>query len=200
MPTHIDIPGPTGTIEASVETPEQTAGRIAVLAHPHPQYGGSMHDAVLDVLARQLLDAGTLVVRFNFRGVGGSDGHYDNGRGEADDLLAVVAWAAREYADSALLLGGYSFGAAMTWRACTLGAQPQQVLLLAPPVGTMAFDGNLPDCPVEVFAGEQDEFIDPSKLAAWQGVTVHQIAGANHFFSGRINELAAAIRATLSQH
>ncbi len=197
MPTNIDIPGPAGAIDARLDTPAQPVGRIAVLAHPHPQYGGSMHDAVLDVLARELLDAGTHVVRFNFRGVGGSEGHYDNGHGEADDVLAVIAWATSEHPDSALIVGGYSFGAAMTWRACTHGAAPRQVLLVAPPVGTMPFDGDPPDCPVHVFAGEQDEFIDPAKLAAWKGVTVQQIAGANHFFTGRSNELAAAIRTAL---
>lgn len=198
MHTFMDIPGPAGALEARIDTPANPAGRIAVLAHPHPQYGGSMHDAVLDVLARELLATGTQVARFNFRGVGGSEGKYDNGHGEADDVLSVVAWAESEHSGSALVLGGYSFGSAMAWRACARGAAPQQVLLIAPPVGTMPFEGDPPGCPVHVFAGEQDEFIDAARLAAWQGVTTHQIAGANHFFMGRSSDLAAAIRAVLA--
>ena len=98
------IPGPVGALEARVEA--GGSGRWAILCHPHPLYGGSMHDAVLDTVATVLAEQDVGRVRFNFRGVGASDGQYDEGRGEADDLIAVRDWLATEHAPDELWLGG----------------------------------------------------------------------------------------------
>ena len=195
---NIDIPGPTGVLEAMLDATGEVPENFAVLCHPHPQYGGNMFDTVLDVLATacQRYDVATL--RFNFRGVGASAGGYDNGSGEVQDLLAAIAWLKTEYAVRDLWLGGYSFGANVVWKALPLTEAPQRVLLVAPPVGFMDFDGPGPGCPVDVFAGDADEFIDNDVLARWQDVESHLIHGANHFFMGAQDQLGTAIDEVLS--
>ena len=191
------VAGPAGALETRLTRPEAPSGGTALLCHPHPQYGGNMNDAVLDVLARELLARGVTVARFNFRGVGRSEGRYDGQGGEAGDVRAMLDWLEAEHGPDAPILGGYSFGAAMAWQACQAGATPSRVLLIAPPVGMMPFEGAPLDCPVAVFAGDQDEFIDAEVLARWQGPEISIIQGANHFFSGRWDQLGAAIRSQI---
>lgn len=184
----MQIPGPTGTLEARLDEAQTRATdspRIAVLCHPHPQYGGSMHDAVLETATGALLAAGIDCVRFNFRGVGASAGVYDHGVGEVDDANAVLAWA-RDTEPSEIWLAGYSFGARVAWQVLANPATEITVargLLIAPPVGSMSFDGAT-TAPVDVFAGDADEFIESAALDAWQGVNIHRIPSANHFFMG----------------
>jgi len=190
----MEIPGPTGTIEAHHQPAAGPHGAEVVLCHPHPLYGGSMHDGVLDCAARTLLAGGMGVLRFNFRGVGQSDGQFDGGRGEVDDLLAAIAWLRERAPDAPLWLGGYSFGGHVAWQAAPLATGTERILLLAPPIGPMVFAPNPLDCPVDVFAGDRDEFLDAGALAAWAGVRVHVVPGADHFFSGRLDDLADRIR------
>ena len=87
------IQGPAGPIEAMLEQPIDNGAAVAILCHPHPMYGGSMNDAVLGLVGEALAEVGVNRLRFNFRGVGESRGRFDEGRGEADDLLAVIDWA-----------------------------------------------------------------------------------------------------------
>jgi uncharacterized protein len=190
----MEISGPAGAIEAHYQAATGANAAQAVLCHPHPQYGGNMHDAVLDCAARVLLAAGLGVLRFNFRGVGRSHGSYDGGRGEVDDLAAAITWLRDAQPDAPLWLGGYSFGAWIAWQALPVDLALQRVLLLAPPVGPMVFASRPVPFPVDVFAGDADEFLDPRALAAWAGVTVHVIPGADHFFAGRFDALAERIR------
>ncbi|MFU8813921.1 MAG: alpha/beta hydrolase [Pseudomonadales bacterium] len=201
----MEITGPAGRIDADYQAASATPIAQAVLCHPHPQYGGNMHDAVLDCAATVLLDAGVGVLRFNFRGVGRSAGSYDGGRGELDDLLAAVAWLQQAYPNQPLWLGGYSFGAHVAWQAsaaasaaaAAAAAAPQRVLLLAPPIGAMPFPAHQPHCRVDVFAGDSDQFIDQPRLAAWAEADVHLIPGADHFFTGKTAALAEQIREAL---
>ncbi|TNF90502.1 MAG: alpha/beta fold hydrolase, partial [Gammaproteobacteria bacterium] len=163
MRTSQIIEGPAGGIEAIFETPEQPVGGIAVLCHPHPQYGGSMHDAVVDVLRQTLIRAGVATLRFNFRGVGASAGSYSGSGGEAEDLAAVLNWVRDQYPEDALLLGGYSFGASMAAEVASR-FEVSRLILIAPPVGSMAVqapDGNVP---TDVFVGSADAFVDPAVL------------------------------------
>lgn len=193
----LSLTGPAGAIEAELTGGE--SGPVAVLCHPHPLYGGSMHDAVLDTVARVLSRNGITALRFNFRGVGASAGRHDGGSGEVDDLRAVLGWLAATHPDRPRLLGGYSFGAAVT---CALLADPEtagieRALLVAPPVGRLPVtepDGRVP---VDVFAGDADPFVDIGVLSGWRHARIHPIAGADHFFNGAWSDLEQAIGAAL---
>lgn len=183
------IDGPSGQIEAQFDQPRRT--RVActsILCHPHPLYGGSMRDLVLDTVAQALLANGISCLRFNFRGVGASAGSHDNGNGEIDDLLAAIEWVRSEYPNDRLMLTGYSFGAHVTWQT-TERVSPEQVLLIAPPVGAMGFSDIRTEAVIHAIAGDQDDFVDCNKLQALAGVDAHIIEGADHFFAGQMGEL-----------
>ena len=190
------IPGPAGALETRVEA--GGSGRWAILCHPHPLYGGSMHDAVLDTVAAVLAEQDVGRVRFNFRGVGASDGHYDEGRGEADDLVAVRDWLKAEHGPEELWLGGYSFGSSVVWRAASRVSEARQIVLIAPPVGAMDFAA--PDdaltAQVTIVAGTDDPFVDLAAVRQWAAgrCEVRTVDGADHFFAGRWDALAAALR------
>ena len=192
------IPGPAGALEAHVEA--GGSRRWAILCHPHPLYGGSMHDAVLDTVATVLAEQDIGRVRFNFRGVGASDGQYDDGRGEADDLVAVRDWLAAEHAPGELWLAGYSFGSNVVWRTRHRIPEARRIVLIAPPVGAMDFAP--PDeaeaAEVTVVAGDRDAFVDLDALRHWSGdrCDVRTVAGADHFFAARWEALATALRAS----
>ncbi len=191
----LHIPGPAGALEARLTGP--VTDRIAVLCHPHPLYGGSMHDGVLAILADALASAGVAALRFNFRGVGGSEGSHDGKGGERSDLEAVLNWLRSSHPDATLLLGGYSFGASVVSTLEDPGPA-ERVLLIAPPVGnleTKAPDGTIP---VHVFVGDQDAFVDLNALeAAWTQADIHVLPGADHFFGTAVAELQAAISSAL---
>lgn len=193
----IDIPGPAGALEARLSDTQPGDGRYAVLCHPHPQYGGTMDDAVLNILTRPLERRGVACLRFNFRGAGASEGRHDGHGGEVDDVLAVAAWLQAEHAPASLTLGGYSFGANMIWRALDKLTAPERVLLVAPPVGAMDFAARELDCPVDIFVGDADQYVSLEALEAWHGIRAHVIGGADHFFGGKWKELEAAIEKVL---
>ena len=187
------IPGPAGALEAALERPIDAGAAVAILCHPHPMYGGSMHDAVLGLVGEALADVGVNRLRFNFRGVGESGGRFDEGRGEVDDLLAVIDWTEAQGA-AAFWLAGYSFGAHIVCQALPRAPQPARVLLVAPPTAAMAMRLEAPPCPLDVFAGDRDQFVDQDALSDWPGARTHLISGADHFFSGTAEALLEAIR------
>ena len=135
----LTLTGPAGPIEAVLDLPEadlfEAPHGTAVIAHPHPQFGGTMTNKVVQTIARACVQCGWRAVRFNFRGVGASGGHYDEGRGEVDDMLAVVAQTAP--ADQPLLLAGFSFGGFIAARAIDT-LHPQRAIAGAVLVGTAA--------------------------------------------------------------
>ncbi len=189
------INGPAGPLEAALDCAPNEKTVTAVLCHPHPQYGGSMHDAVLQSAAEVLLANGVNCLRFNFRGVGDSAGSFDHGNGETDDLLAVINWQREEYPRDKLWLCGYSFGANVVWRALST-ANPQRAVLIAPPVGMMEF-GPAPDAVehLDAIAGDRDDFVDKDKFNDWAGINSHVIAGADHFFSAGHEDLKETLAA-----
>jgi alpha/beta superfamily hydrolase len=201
-PQAVSIPGPAGTLEARIEDPiavGQARQVIGVVCHPHPLHGGTMQNKVVHTAARAMQEAGAATVRFNFRGVGGSTGVYDNGVGELADALAVVDWARAHFDCDALWLAGFSFGAATALQAATRGAAPRKLVTIAPPVGRIIVEPiPRPDCPWLVVQGDQDELVDVALVQRWvAGYTpapeLAVLAGAEHFFHGRLNELRGTI-------
>lgn len=195
----VTIPGPAGPLQA-IAAPSPN-GRWAVLCHPHPLYGGSMDDAVLHTVDGVLAARGFGRLRFNFRGVGSSAGQFDDGIGETEDLLATCAWLAAEQEPAALSLAGYSFGAVVAWRAHTQLAGVERLILVAPPTAMLRLeDTPHPATPVTVIAGDDDPYCT---LEAFQrtggGFDVHAIAGADHFFAGKWDELAAALAQAIDE-
>ena len=199
--TTFALPGPAGPLEVAVAVPESDCARAgtAVICHPNPQQGGTMRNKVVAMLERSLRESGLATVRFNFRGVGQSEGAYDNGRGEVLDLMAVAAWAQQARPDDAFWLGGFSFGA---WVAL-LGARQlpvRQVISIAPPVGMRDFTGVLPPpCPWLVIQGEQDEIVSPAAVFDWVGQqqpapTLVRMPETGHFFHRRLLDLRGAIK------
>ena len=197
MKNYHDIAGPAGALEVMVDRPNDRATAWAVLCHPHPLYGGSMHDGVLDAASSVLLYRDINVVRFNFRGVGRSEGAHAGGAGEADDLVAVLAWLAATHAPERTLLGGYSFGSSIAWQVAAKVEGLDRLLLIAPPAGMMPFDAPPPACPVHAIWGDADSFIDEDALGALPGITSHCVDDADHFFAGCQEALAAAVDSAL---
>ena len=197
----LTIPGPAGALEVAVEFPKPEEARrgVAVIAHPNPPEGGTMHNKVVTMCARALTESGITAVRFNFRGVGASEGAFDNGRGEVLDLLAVAEWVRAQRPDDALWLGGFSFG---SWVALLAARQlpVKQMITIAPPVGLRDFAGVLPPpCPWLLIQGEADEVVNPADVFAWAAAqspapTVVRMPDTSHFFHRRLIDLRGAIR------
>ncbi len=188
------LAGPAGTIEAVAEAPHGDAPRgVAVLCHPHPLHGGTMDNKVVQTLARALRQVGWRTVRFNFRGVGGSAGHWDDGRGEVDDALAVIA-AVRDAA-LPLVLGGFSFGGYVASRAAARLQPPAHRLVLVAPA-----TGNFDVAPVPedtlVIHGEADDVVPLAATLDWarpQALPIVVVPGVGHFFHGRLPLLKSLV-------
>lgn len=198
MDQPLTIAGEAGNIDARLTTTDQASVRgIAVLCHPHPSYGGSMDDAVLNTAAETLCRNGYHCLRFNFRGVGASDGAFDSGIGEQKDVVSAVEFARAQAHGQHILLVGYSFGAAMAWNAASHAGELAQLLLIAPPTSAMAFDSGPPPCPATALYGSLDDYVSETALAAYGEVIWSVIEGADHFFSGQHEQLATLIADSL---
>ncbi|WP_028604393.1 alpha/beta hydrolase [Ottowia thiooxydans] len=192
----LTLSGPVGAIEAVLDTPSpdlfQTPLGTVVVAHPHPQFGGTMTNKVVQTIARAFVQSGWRAVRFNFRGVGASAGTYDEGRGELDDLLSVVG--AQAPSDQPLALAGFSFGAFVT--ACAL----ERLRLVRPIasavlVGTAVSRFNADPVHTDlhpqtlVIHGEQDDTVPLAAVLDWarpQSLPVTVVPGGEHFFHGQL--------------
>jgi alpha/beta superfamily hydrolase len=212
------IEGPTGVLQALVETPVTEHGEaltvpaFAVVCHPHPLFGGTLDNKVVYTVARAFEQLGAPAIRFNFRGVAASTGSYDEGRGESDDALAVIAWGRQRWPDTPLWLAGFSFGGAVALRIAAR-ARPERLVLVAPGItrlertDTDAARAAEPACPWLIVQGEADDVVPAPAVLAWAagrqplpGVPppeVRLLPDAGHFFHGRINELREAVLAFL---
>ncbi len=201
----LTIAGPVGGIEALVDLPapgtHAEALGVAVIAHPHPLFGGTMDNKVVQTLARAFVLSGWRAVRFNFRGVGASQGAYDDGRGELEDLLAVVA---NQAPGGALALAGFSFGAFVTSHAISHLA-PNRALGPLVLVGTAASGFQVAPVPVDlhqttlVVHGESDDTVPLSDVMNWarpQELPVTVVPGGGHFFHGQL----PLLRGLVSRH
>lgn len=193
------IDGPDGAIETLIERPpDPRAGIIAICCHPHPLYGGTMQNKVVHTLARAALDQRVTSLRFNFRGVGGSAGVYDNGVGETDDTVAVADWARRERGAMRLWSLGFSFGSFVAFQLAAL-RNAELLVTVAPPVQRFEFAKlEVPRCPWLVAQGDRDDLVNHEAVLDWTR-TVHPppqvriLPGAEHFFHGRLTVLRTLV-------
>jgi uncharacterized protein len=196
------LDGPSGVLEVQSDAPVLATGvsarGVAVIAHPHPLFGGTMDNKVVQTLARAFVQCGWHAVRFNFRGVAGSQGVYDEGRGELQDLLAVVAHAAPT---GPLALAGFSFGAFVTShavRTLQLGRQPEKLVLVGTAVTRFDVAPVLPELHDRtlVVHGEQDDTVPLADVLQWarpQSLPVTVVPGVEHFFHGQLPLLRSLV-------
>ncbi len=198
----ITLHGPAGILQAIAASPknaENGPGIVTIVCHPHSLMGGTMDNKVVHTVARARRDCGHRTVRFNFRGVAGSEGEFAHGIGESDDLLAVIDWVRQVRPQDRIWLAGFSFGAYVAARTCARaverGDPVDQLLLIAPAVVNYDFDNLLQfPVPLQLVYGDADEVVDPQAIANWFGQvrspkTVLCLPAAGHFFHGRLTEL-----------
>jgi uncharacterized protein len=205
-PDKILIPGPAGVIEAVVEDPTDQIEPKAfmVICHPHPQHGGTMNNKVVTTLARAAHELGVATIRFNYRGVEGSAGSFDDGNGELLDALAVVAWGREHWPDADVWLAGFSFGGFIALRACTTRGvgRVDRLVTIAPALarnyGSLR-EISVPNCPWLIVQGDADDVIDGNIVIDWAEqlepppvLTV--LPGVGHFFHGQLPELQEAVQ------
>lgn len=201
------VAGPAGSIECAIDAPRDGAASrgVAVVCHPHPQHGGTMDNKVAQTLARALVQLGYTSVRLNFRGVGKSQGTWDEGRGEVDDAMAVVQ--AQRVAGLPLVLAGFSFGGYVVGQVAARlpeAERAERLVLVGPAVQN--FD--VPPVPADtlVIHGELDDVVPLSAVFEWarpQALPVTVLPGAGHFFHGQLpvlKQIVLAAWASRAEH
>lgn len=197
-----DIAGPAGRLEAILMRPAQAPRAAALLCHAHPLHGGMMHFKVLFRAAKALQDQDVAVLRFNFRGVGRSEGTHDQGLGEQDDARAALDELARRCPDVPLVAGGFSFGAVMSFLAGMSDERVQALLVMGLPIVHVTDPSFLLRCrkPRLFVQGERDEFGDEARISVLvetlpEPKTLVVIPDADHYFTGHLDELHTAVTA-----
>ncbi len=190
-------------LEGLLTLPEGYAPGAAAVCHPHPMYGGSMYNNVVEAILESLWRRRFATLRFNFRGVGDSEGEYDGGEGELDDVREAVAFLAGKAAVKSVMLAGYSFGASVSLRAGLTDPAVDRLVLVALPVAVMTDPGNSTSKPVLLVSGDRDSYspVEPlrtlvSKLGTRARLEI--LPGADHFFGGYETRLSALIDAALA--
>ena len=200
---HLD--GPAGRLEARIDEPASPPRAVAVLAPPHPELGGTLHDRVVYHATQGLIRAGCAVVRFTFRGAGASEGTFTGGPGERDDFRAVIDAAAARYPGLPVWAAGYSFGG---WIAADVGAADPRVtklIAIAPPVASYDFDAVIAaGKPVFLIHGERDHLAPVKSVQRFYGRLSEPrelviVDGADHLFDGHVSEVADTIADLLSE-
>lgn len=208
----IFLEGGAGRLEALLNAGSAEATHAAVVCHPHPLFGGTLHNKVVFHTMKALNSFGFPVLRFNFRGAGLSQGEHDHGRGEVDDVGAALDWLASEF-HLPLLFAGFSFGAAVGLRAACPDPRVKAAISLGTPVAPIAAESEIPraysfeflrDCskPKLFVSGSRDQFSPRAKLEELVASTSEPkklvlIEGADHFFEGRLSELRHTIESWL---
>ena len=193
------LQGPVGKLESILDVPgDAEIVGAAVVCHPHPQHGGTMHNKVAHTLARAFVRSGFETLRFNFRGTEASEGQYDDGIGELDDAIAALDWMRERRPAGPIWLAGFSFGAAIAIRAA-VKVEVNGLVSVAPAVSRFANDiADQPKCPWLVVQGDEDELVDIEETLAWlnalePGPELLVLAGAEHFFHGRLTDVREAV-------
>ncbi len=203
-----EIAGPAGRIQSAFADPGAVRRAFALVCHPHPLYGGTMNSKVVVTTARALHELGIATVRFNFRGVGNSEGAFDQGIGEIDDANAVLRWARERWSSTPEIYAGFSFGAFIALKLA-LAQPPAELITIAPPVTRFAMQGlNTPDCPWLIVQGDADDIVSLSEVKRWREQLtpppdLSVVPGAGHFFHGMLmtlkDTLTAHVRRVLAQ-
>ncbi len=189
------VAGPAGQIEIAIDLPPGGATPVgtALICHPNPTQGGTMDNKVVQTLARAFIQLGWRAVRFNFRGIGKSEGGWDEGRGEVDDALAVLA--AVHTPGEAFVLAGFSFGGYVASRVAQRVETPAQRLVLVGPA-TSRFDTAPVPADTVVIHGEVDDVVPLSSVLDWarpQSLPVTVVPGVGHFFHGQLPLLKSLV-------
>ena len=208
------LDGPAGRLEALLNAGTENATRAAVVCHPHPLFGGTLHNKVVFHTMKALNSFGYHVLRFNFRGAGLSQGEHDNGIGEVDDVRAALDWLDREF-HLPLVFAGFSFGAAVGLRAACPDLRVKGLIAVGTPVTQVATDTEMPRNytyeflrdsakPKLFVSGARDQFGPKGKLeelltSVQEPKKLVLIEGADHFFEGRLRELRETIGAWIKE-
>ena len=195
------IQGSAGRIECLSGMPtnsEEDRKTIGIICHPHPLFGGTMTNKVTHMIEKAYRELGLHTIRFNFRGVGESEGEHDNGIGETDDLISIYHWAKELFPDYEFWIAGFSFGSYPALRACS-EIKPTQLLTVAPPVERYDYSElEIPQCPWLVIQGEDDDVVTPKAVYDYVSSTdpSPQLVTfkAGHFFHRRLLDLKGAIK------
>ena len=193
---HFFIDGPAGKLEAAAAMPSGECRGIALVAHPHPLYGGTMDNKVVTTLAKTFSRLGLAAFRLNFRGVGESAGEFDHGIGETGDMLALADHARRELGNLPIVLAGFSFGGYVQTRVLEQ-VEAQQLVLVAPAV--KRFEVGAVPADTLVIHGEQDEVVPLADVLDWArplNLPLTVVPGAGHFFHGQLTLLARIVTDT----
>lgn len=196
----IVIDGPAGSLELAVSEPPGVPAGMALIAHPHPLQGGTLDNKVVQTLAKTFVAMGYAAVRFNFRGVGDSQGTFDDGNGETDDAMAALAYGRQRYGEVPLALAGFSFGSFVQTRvAQRVGFE--RLVLIGPAVNRFAVQ----TVPAEtiVVHGEEDDVVPLADVFNWarpQQLPIIVFPGCGHFFHGRLVQLQRIITANYPRH
>ena len=189
----MSIAGPAGPLELALNLPETAPRGIALIAHPHPLQGGTMDNKVAQTLAKTFASLGYVSVRFNFRGVAGSAGAFDDGAGETDDALAALAHGQADYPALPVVLAGFSFGTFVQTRVAR-EVSAERMVLIAPAVAR--FDKAPVPADTIVIHGEEDDVVALADVFAWarpQQLPIVVFPGCGHFFHGRLPQLTKVI-------
>ncbi|MGH8754952.1 MAG: alpha/beta hydrolase [Burkholderiales bacterium] len=176
-------------LEAAINDPGEKRRGIALIAHPHPQFGGTLDNKVVHTLAKAFFELGYIALRPNLRGAGKSQGSYDEGKGETQDMLAVADYAKSRFGDLPLVLAGFSFGAFVQSRV--IKQLPAEKLVLVAPAVERFDVGGVPANTL-VIHGAQDDVVPLAAVLAWaqpQELQVRVLPGAGHFFHGQLPQL-----------
>ena len=192
------LAGGAGSMECVLDLPAEPPRGVALVAHPHPLYGGTMDNKVAQTLARTFVALGYVAARFNFRGVGSSEGVHDHGHGETDDMMVMLAHMQARYPDLPVALSGFSFGtfvqAQLYQRLQAEGRAPERMVL----IGTAAGKWPVPEVPQDsiVIHGEVDDTITLAQVLDWarpQDIPVIVIPGADHFFHRKLGHIKTPV-------
>jgi alpha/beta superfamily hydrolase len=187
------IAGPAGALEVALNVPEGSVRGIALVAHPHPLQGGTLDNKVVQTLAKTFAALGYAAARFNFRGVGKSEGQFDDGIGETDDALAALASAKLEFGELPVVLAGFSFGSYVQTRVAH-AITAERLVLIGPAVKRFPIEAVPPD--TIVIHGEEDDVVALADVLAWarpQQLPIIVFPGCGHFFHGRLPQLQRVI-------